>query len=229
MITKRLLILLAVIVCGMGVVFILPKFNGAQPMGVTLALPEEVGGWYGTDKEVTDREKQVLGHDTEFARKTYRDAKGNQVLVTIVLAGQDVTTSLHQPERCLPAQGWRRLDSRLERVPLDGSNLSSLTATRLHNVMTVPLSNGGTGQIFCLYYYWFVGRSDLCATPFGRSVVDWRDRIFKGFNQRWAYITVVTGVNGNNPAATEASDAVLKKFVAELFPKIWKPGSVSQS
>jgi len=224
MIIKRLVILQAALLLGLSVVFLIPKFHGAQPMGIALALPAQVGDWYGKEGEVTEKEKQVLGADTEFARKSYINLAGDELSVTIVLAGQDVTTSLHQPERCLPAQGWNPVDDRMERVPLKAGTLSSITAKRLHSSKIITLNDGRSVRLFSLDYYWFVGYTEICATPFGRSIIDWQDRIFKGYNQRWAYITIFAGVKGDTPEAQAATDRTIKKFIAELFPIIWKPG-----
>jgi len=221
MIIKRLFILQAVLLLGMGSVFLLPKFTGTQPMGVVLALPADLDGWHGEDGAVTDKEKSVLGPDTEFARKIYTNAMHNRIYVSIVLAGQDVNTSLHQPERCLPAQGFTIVNKNIETVPLNMKSMPSLQATRLQNVETNAPANGHAS----LYYYWFVGYNDVTASPFSRSLIDWRDRLFKGYNQRWAYVTVATGMRANSPESEAFADKTIKDFVADLFPKIWKPNA----
>lgn len=217
-ITKRLLVLQAVLLLGLGSFAILPRYHGKQPVGIALYLPPVVGDWYGRDIAVTEKEKTVLGPDTEFARKLYTLPNGAGLFVSIVLSGQDVSTSLHRPQRCLPAQGWTPVTNGTETIPCN--NGTSIEATRLFNQSTVT---GGNHAAYSVYYYWFVGCDKIVATPEERSMIDWRDRIFKGYSQRWAYITVAADLRNSLPESQAAADAAIKSFVAELFPKIWKP------
>src|SRR4051794_22700974 len=106
MTTSRLAILLALLLGGLSCVFALPKHRGFQPVGVNTEMPEFLGEWWGHDMEVTQKERDTLGHDTEFARKVYSNGRGANVLTSIVLAGQDMMMAIHRPERCLHAQGW---------------------------------------------------------------------------------------------------------------------------
>jgi hypothetical protein len=99
MTTKRLAILLAVMLGGMSSVALLPRQLGFQPVGIELALPEFLGEWWGHDAEVTEKERTTLGYDTEFARKNYTNGGNGQILTSIVLAGQDMMTGIHRPER----------------------------------------------------------------------------------------------------------------------------------
>jgi EpsI family protein len=221
MITKRLLVLLAVFLIGIGCVILLPKHLGSQPVGIALMLPVQVGDWYGEDSEVTLKEKQVLGPETEFARKLYTNSHHQGLFVSIVLSGHDVNTSLHRPERCLTAQGWDNIDKGGEAIPLDDG--TTIHATRMFNRATETGPDKKLVDVFGVYYYWFVGYKDVVASPFQRSMIDWRDRVFRGYDQRWAYITVATELNTDRPEIRAATDDLVKRFIAELFPKIWKP------
>jgi EpsI family protein len=216
-ITKRLLALQGVLLLGMGSFIVLPRYHGKQPVGIALALPAEVGQWHGEDKDVTEQERQVLGRDTEFARKLYTQQSAG-LFVSIVLSGQDVNTSLHRPQRCLPAQGWTPIADTTETIPCN--NGTSIQATRLLNESTSTAANHAR---YSVYYYWFVGCTQVVASPEQRSMIDWRDRLIHGYNQRWAYITVAANLRDNSPETQAGADAAIKSFVAELFPKIWKP------
>src|SRR5258707_4179510 len=78
MTTRRLAILFAVLVAGLGSVFVLPQQIGFQPVGIVLELPTVVdGGWYGKDLAISDKERVVLGEGTEFSRKLYRTYKAD--------------------------------------------------------------------------------------------------------------------------------------------------------
>ncbi|HWB60927.1 MAG TPA: EpsI family protein [Chthoniobacteraceae bacterium] len=218
-ITKRLLILWVVLLAGLGSFMVIPRRHGSQPVGIALSLPEDVGSWHGRDAPVSDKEKAVLGIGTEFARKYYTLPNGGGIFVSIVLSGHDVETSLHRPDRCLPAQGWAIMEQKRETLPLN--NNTSIPVTRLLNQCTNEASSQHTP--YSVYYYWFVGCNDVVASPFQRSMIDWRDRLFKGYDQRWAYITVAADVRDNSEQTQAAADAAIQSFVADLFPKIWKP------
>ena len=108
MITKRLLTILVVLIVGFGSVFLLPRTSQSSPAGIALVLPNYIGDWIGEEGKITDRELEVLAKDTQFARKNYINVAGDRISVSIVLSGDDMTNSIHRPERCSPR-------SRLER------------------------------------------------------------------------------------------------------------------
>ncbi len=218
---KRLIVLLLILGAGFSAIFLLPTTAKTQPVGIKLELPQFVGKWYGVDQKITDRELEVLAGDTEFARKVYTDAAGNTIFVSIVLSGADLDNSIHRPERCLPAQGWTIADSTLLRIPLESEK--KLGVTRLHNARQVPMRDGETASIYNLNYYWFVGYHHRTASHLERTMIDIRDRVFRGYNQRWAYITVAADITkgfvpfGHDEAET---DAMLQNFIRQIFPEI---------
>ena len=224
MTTNRLTVLLVILIAGFGAVFLLPTSGKTEPVGIKLALPDYVGKWYGVDQPITERERQVLAGDTEFARKVYKDGMGGAVFASIVLSGHDLDNSIHRPERCLPAQGWTIADSRTLGVPLLAGG--KLQVTRLHNVRQVPTRDGKTVSIYNLNYYWFVGYNHLTASHLERTLLDIQDRVLKGYNQRWAYITVASDITeGFIPygRSENQTDAILQEFIGGLVPQISKP------
>ncbi len=227
---KRLLVLQVLLLAGFGAVFFLPKVANSSPQGIELALPAYVGGWYGEDQKISEKELEVLAKDTQFARKLYSDGRGGQIFASIVLSGQDLDNSIHRPERCLPAQGWSVADSRRVRIPLSDASNQSLETTRLHNLRKVPTSDGQTVSIYSLNYYWFVGFKDTTASHLRRTYFDIRDRILYGYNQRWAYITVASTITkGLAPfgRSEEDTDAELKDFIQQLLPKFHRPAEAT--
>lgn len=221
---NRLLILLVVLAAGMSSVFLLPKQLFYQPVGVELALPEFVGEWSGNDVPISKAEIGTLGPETQFSRKSYTNGAGDELLVTIVLAGQDMNTSIHRPERCLKAQGWDLVDSKTVAVSLPSRG--SMAATRLHDLRMIQTKNGAPGiPLYNLDYYWFVGYSDLTSSHTVRYWMDIRDRILHGYNQRWAYFTVAATVTGGlrTFGRTEAqTDAMIQDFIRKLVPETHK-------
>lgn len=231
MTTSRLAILFAVLLGGLSIVFLLPKQIRRQPVGIELELPKMVGGvWYGRDQEVGDGERQTLGFDTEFSRKLYTNARGDEILASIVLAGQDMNTSIHRPEWCLPAQGWTIAGSSQSAVPLRGS--PPLTTTRLFNIRMPrdkqtdkPITNakGETLVVKNVDYYWFVGYDGVTASHLSRNLIDITDRLLHGYNQRWAFVMVAATVTDNirqGGLDEKETDEMLRSFIASLVPAI---------
>jgi len=227
-VTKRLWLLLAMLVLGFSTIFVLPTTLKPPLPGVIMTLPDFIDEWYGQDAIVTERERTVLGAETRFARKQYTNARGDSIYVSIVLAGEDMGTSIHRPERCLPAQGYTVVDKRSDKAVLEAG---PLTMTRLHNIRPLfdssgkPLLSPDGRQVneFSLLYYWFVGSTETTADHTARYLIDARDRLLKGCNQPWAYVTVMGRItsnldkHGRNEAQT---DAILHDFVQKLAPLI---------
>ncbi len=230
MTTNRLIVLLFALVAGLSAVFLLPVSAKTEPVGIKLALPQYVDKWYGVDQPVTERERQVLAGDTEFARKRYTDGVGNSIYASIVLSGHDLDNSIHRPERCLPAQGWTIADSKNLAITVPG--WGKLQVTRLHNIRQVPTRNGKTVPIYNLNYYWFVGYHHLTASHLQRTFLDIQDRILKGYNQRWAYITVASDITERLVPfgrSEKQTDVLLQDFIQRLFPQINdEPQAVAQ-
>ena len=217
---KRLAILQAILLLGLGSVFLLPKKIEIQPAAVAISLPSFVGEWYGNDQPVAQGEKDILGPDTQFVRKLYTNARGDQIFVSIVVSGPDMATSIHRPERCLPAQGWTVVDTRVTQVPI---GKEELRATRLHNVRSFRNASAVPVSVYSLDYYWFVGHDSQTPSHLQRTWIDIRDRILKGENQQWAYVTVVSAITkGLQPFghSEEETDQLVKNFIRDLVPQL---------
>lgn len=223
MITRRLAILLPVLMFGMGSVFMLPRQLGYQPVGIALDLPEFLGEFWGKDVEVSQKEHDVLGPDTEFARKSYASGRGDNVLASIVLAGQDMMTGIHRPERCLVAQGWE-IGNQSKRV-MDVPGLGRLEATRLHNTKHFRAPDGTSIPIDSICYYWFVGHTERASTHEERVWLDMRDRILKGYNQRWGMVMISAEIKKDREKFgrdERQTDALLEDFIKLLAPRLQK-------
>lgn len=216
---RRLASLQVILLAGLGSVFLLPKDIRIQPASIDPSLPAMVGDWQGRDEVVGEGERAILGQDTQFSRKTY--SKGtDEISVSIVLSGPDMNTSIHRPERCLPAQGWTIVSSENVSVPI-GQHIQK--ATRLQNVRSVPLSNGRPFSLRNLDYYWFVGEFDSTPSHYERAWIDIRDRVMKGRNQQWAYVTIASAITkdfrifGRDEKQT---DLLIRDFLKDLVPQL---------
>jgi EpsI family protein len=221
---KRLASLQIFLLGGLGSVFLIPKEIKIEPAAVDLSLPEYVGNWHGVDQDISKNERDILGPDTQFAKKLY--ALGtDQIFVSIVLSGPDMNTSIHRPERCLPAQGWTVADSKTVAVPIEQG---AFKATRLQDIQNVPTNDGRRLTLRSLNYYWFVGHSDVTPSHIKRNWIDIRDRVLTGRNQQWAYVTVVSTITkdfkvfGRDERQT---DEQIQGFIRELMPQLQKPAN----
>lgn len=235
---KRAGILLTVFTLGMGVVFILPKALGFQPLGVRemAEIPDEVGEWFGKDEAISDNERTTLGAGTEFSRKkftTFGSFEGKRlklysndttVLMSIVLSGQDMNTSIHRPERCLPTQGWNIADTR--EMAVNVPERGSFNVTRLYNTKLVR-EGGKPVEKRILNYYWFVGHSDVTGSHMARTFIDMKDRLLSGYNQRWAYVTLSVNVRALSDPQKQAEydmtvDEMVCEFIRQFVPLVVK-------
>ena len=224
MTTSRLAILLAIVLAGLSSVFILPQKLGFQPVGIELQLPEYLGAWWGHAMQVSQKEKETLGPDTEFARKEYDNGLGARVLASIVLAGEDMMTGIHRPERCLSAQGWTFAPPSARTIEVPGAG--KLEVMRVQNTKSVTGPDGKPIEIRNICYYWFAGSKDLTPSHYERVWIDSRDRILGGYVQRWAMIMVaadITEAYDRFGRTEEQTDKLLTDFVAQLAPKVHKP------
>lgn len=224
MITKRLFAVQCALLAGFSTVFLLPAISQTSPAGIAMTLPHEVGVWTGEKIAVTQRERDTLSKDTEFARRVYTDLEHDQILVSIVLSGEDMASSIHRPERCLPAQGWNVESSTRRTIRLQ--NGKSLELTRLQNAQLVTGPDQRRLTLQSFDYYWFVGYNDMTASHLVRTGIDLRDRLLHGFNQRWAYVTVAAIVTEGvqPPQRTEQQTAeMLEGFILDLAPRLQKP------
>ncbi len=219
MTTKRLVSLEACLLFGLGAVFVLPKQIEMQPAAISLDLPAQVGHWTGVDQPVSEGERAILGPDTQFARRIYKNSAGDEIYASVVLSGPDMNTSIHRPERCLPAQGWTITESKRAVLPAsDGS----LNATRLHNVRNLRVGNNSF-TIHSIDYYWFVGHSDMTPSHLRRTWIDIRDRVVRGQNQQWAYVTIAATVTkGVKVAGRDESetDELIRDFIRDFVPAV---------
>lgn len=218
MTTKRLAILLVVVLGGLSSIFALPQQLGFQPFGINLEMPEYLGHWWGRTVDVSQKERDVLGHDTQFARRIYESGFGDQIQASIVLSGQDMMTSIHRPERCLFAQGWTLGDASVREIQVPG--YGKVEAMRMVNTKR-HVETGTTIQSIC--YYWFVGHTRQVARHEERAWLDSKDRLIHGYNQKWGMVMITAEITKNQQRFgkdEKATDEFLQDFIRQLAPSI---------
>ncbi len=216
----------------LSLIYLLPMNTELQESAISPQLPygTELNGWYGEKTQASKEERGTLAADTIFSKGVYRRCAVNNsrsllasdtsgvflygapVSVSIVYSGSDMNSSIHRPERCLPAQGHQELRASEREIKL--TNGKTITFCRLQSY-TLPEQKGGEPMQH-IHYYVFIGHDRICHTHMGRTLYDIWDRIAKGRTQRWAYLQVGSHWGGGcNITEAEAEGAILE-LIAEL-------------
>lgn len=217
-------------------VYLLPRFGAVAQSAVSMNLPDHSGIWEFEIQTPSEAELKTLANDTEFSKAMCLSARpgetnsyGNPVpdilQLSIVLSGSDINNSIHRPERCMPAQN-HNITSSSERT-LKLSNGRQFATKRLVSVQSVRNAANKEREEYmkfdCLTYYFFIGHDRLSNDHLNRTLLDIKDRVVRGIDQRWAYVTVSMWygkVPYNPKEVTEAeADAKLQKFLTEFSEK----------
>lgn len=214
----------------LSVVYVLPKAGKTAESAVKMELPGSTGGWSLEKLSASQDEIKILSDDTEFAKAIcLRPRPGELTLdgyrvpdrvdLSVVLSGHDLNNSIHRPERCMPAQGHSINAS--GDVTLRMDNGLDFKAKRLRSVQS--LKDPKTGRVVanynCVTYYFFVGHDRITNDHLERTLIDMKDRLVRGMDQRWAYVSAsmwfgnIPWIAGKEVTEAEA-DEKLRKFLA---------------
>ena len=187
-------------------------------------LPDAFGEWWGKSMEITEKEHQVLGNDTKFARKEYSNGRGDSIVVSIVLAGEDMMTSIHRPERCMHAQGWEFPNGEVRQIDVPGKGTLPVMRLKSHKTERQPDGSGQLLENVC--YYWFAGRDEVTASHMARARIDAFDRLTRGDAQRWAMMMIASNITGRKKFGRDEkeTDELVKEFIRQLAPQIHREG-----
>jgi hypothetical protein len=197
-----------------------PAFSSQLEAGIDLNLPIFVGDYSGMPQEITLAEKTILPPDTEFARKNYRTLSNQSLNCQIVMSGGG-RRSIHQPEICLPGQGWTVMGKEVVPIALkDGKKMDAMVLRLSREFVD---SNGKRQNLRSLFMYWFVGKDRTTPHHFERILLTSWDRVVHNVNHRWAYVTVSAEVLGSVIPGAESDEATLKRlkeFAGQIEPEI---------
>lgn len=213
----------------LGMIHVLPKAGETAPSAARMELPGFLGGWELVRQSASDDEIKTLGAETAFSKALCLKSRWGEVgpgfsLVkdrvdlSIVMSGSDLNTSIHRPERCMPAQGHTITASQRLRIGMDAGQ--GFEARRLLSVKRVKGADGAAADYNCVTYYFFVGHDRVTDDHLERTLIDMRDRLVRGMDQRWAYVSA-TMMYGKLPwigreVGQDEADAKLRGFLAEL-------------
>jgi hypothetical protein len=212
-------------------IYFLPTVGKVADSAVKMELPDKMEGWAFEKIPPSEAELGTLSKDTKFskaaclkARSGEMNAEGylipDRIDLSIVLSGADVNNSIHRPERCMPAQGHNITSSSDQELKL--SNGRHFPAKRLLSVQRLPTSAERKEYVKfnCVTYYFFVGHDRITNDHLGRTFLDMKDRLVRGMDQRWAYVSASMWY-GKVPwiekEVTEAeADAKLRTYLADF-------------
>jgi Protein of unknown function (DUF3485) len=228
---------------GLSLVYILPQAGSVANSAVRMDLPKGFGAWSLNSIPASKSEIETLGADTKFSkaecfaeRPDEYDSKGNPVPdyvnLSIVLSGYDLNSSIHRPERCMPAQGHQILGSSDVRIEL--SNGHQFEVKRLKSVRRVSNEKSAESKEWkCITYYFFIGHEQITNDHLTRTFLDMKDRLVKGMDQRWAYVSAsiyygdVEWIRAREVTEEEADDK-LRNFISELAKRQIEWNQISQ-
>lgn len=224
----RALIPAAVMAAMLGLIALLPQKDVLVEASISPDMPTgtELAGWYGQKTQETEAERSILAADTKFSKVNYRaaslddfsfsDSRAPIIDASIVFSGQDMNASIHRPELCLPAQGFRNLTGRPATIEL--ANGKTLAFTRLSSER--PRSEKRGDSLHFIHYYVFVGKGHIKSTHLQRVMQDMYDRLFTGTVERWAYFQVGTYWAEDIGITEEEADRNVRKLISALLPRI---------
>ena len=213
-------------------VYLLPQTASMIPSAVNMKLPVTIAGWALKPIPASKEEIDALATDTEFSKaicfqgrpgeydRLYSNPVADRIDLSIVLSGHDLNNSIHRPERCMPAQG--HTINNTSDVVVTLNNGQKLKVRRLLSVQSIPTNEAKTEyQSFdCVTYYFFVGSKQITNDHLNRILLDMKDRLLLGLDQRWAYVSISMWY-GDLPwlqkkIRLEEADSKLKAFLQEF-------------
>lgn len=218
-----------VITLGMAGIYVLPSVGDIAEAAVKMDLPETKDEWQFQLIPPSEAEVRTLAADTEFSKAVCMrpraqtsffdtsDPQFDRIDFAIVLSGHDLNNSIHRPERCMPAQGHNILSSKNVTIELPNGHM--LTARRLLSVQSIPSNPERTEflRLNSITYYFFIGHDRITHNHLTRTLIDMKDRLLRGMDQRWAYTTTSSWF-GKVPwlaeeITEEQADAKLVEFI----------------
>ena len=194
-------ILPALTAAALATVHLLPEAGEMAPSAVEMDIPGKLGDWSARTIPASKEEIDTLAKDTRFSKAICLSARDGEfdlasglaipdrIDLSIVLSGHDLNNSIHRPERCMPAQG-HVIGSSTD-VKIDLPNGRTLDARRLLSVQALPTDETRASYVSfnCVTYDFFVGNHSITRDHHERTLIDVKDRLVRGMDQRWAYVS----------------------------------------
>ncbi len=214
-------LLLGLILCTIG---LLPNNPELQESAVSPELPlhDELPNWHGIKTQESREERASLAADTRFSKAIYHHInpvsywqEGTPINVSIVYSGNDMNSSIHRPERCLPAQGHLNLVGSDTTVELADGRIMPFRRLISHT----PSTTRPGQKLHHIHYYVFVGHDSVHTSHIRRTLQDMYDRFVKGRTQRWAYMQLGACWGEENGLNEQQAENYLRALIRVLVPQ----------
>ncbi|MCH2063631.1 MAG: EpsI family protein [Roseibacillus sp.] len=233
----RSVVALLLVSATVGFCMLFPNAAENSASGMVLRLPgrEEVPGHLGFERPVSKEEKKWLPEDTGILKMLYVptaltasnevEAAEAGISVSLILSGMD-RRSLHRPEVCLRAQGWRIAGKETVTLSVAGEDLKVMDFTLLRKVNE---KDGTIRNVRAHYVYWWIGAKRSTPSDFERILYTVLDNMFRNVNNRWGYpsVLVYADLKGRKtPAEIAVADAEARRrafsFIQQNAPLFQK-------
>jgi hypothetical protein len=191
----------------------------AGKINCDLVIPQTLPGY--TSEILTNSESSVLDYlpsDTSYRFLLYQGTDRFSALLSVVLMGGD-RTSIHNPEICMPSQGWE-IDHRLtsvQHIPMDSPCAYDLPVNRIISTKVVQDKAGKPQTYRGVYVYWYVDGSHYTEKAWEWRI--WwipRDLLLNGVLERWCYVSLFSSCL---PGQEEATFERMKKLITLATPQ----------
>ena len=201
--------------------------------GMVLRLPgrDGVAGYVGILRAKSKEEEKWLPADTGLRKMLYvpldvkvaseAEAMEKGISASLILSGMD-RRSLHRPEVCLRAQGWRITSKDTVTIDVGEQELEVADFTIARKVNE---PDGSIRDVRAHYLYWWIGAKRSTPSDFERILFTVLDNMFRNLNNRWGYPSVLVYADlkeGMTPdQITDADNAARERalsFVRQYAP-----------
>ena len=230
----KLLILPLFLAGTLASIYVLPEAGQVADTAVLMDLPRKSGPWEFRNIPASKEELGALAKDTRFSKAICLSPRFGEIApdgryvpdrvdLSIVFSGYDLNNSIHRPERCMVAQGHKNLVSSDLTLRLRNGREVSMRRLRSEQRQAIQTADGGAEEreLNCVTYYFFVGHDRLVYDHLERTLLDMKDRLVRGMDQRWAYVSASTWY-GDIPwiegeVSEEEADRKLQGFLSDLL------------
>jgi EpsI family protein len=170
-------------------------------------FPLEVADWSAEGRQSLDNQFLKKLNLSEYIMTDYKNGEGKEVNFYVAYyESQSRGKSIHSPETCLPASGWRSDQSGTIRIITDAGNSGIISVSRK------VIRYNSSKQII---YFWFSQRGRILTNMYELKLYNFWDALTKQRTDG-ALIRLITPVY-RNEKLTDA-DARLQNFMKDFVP-----------
>lgn len=217
-------VIVASAICGVGMIFcaVTDTTYRVGPPPLRLDLPAKLANFESQEMPMQAIERQALNEGTEIGRRFYF-SKDRAILASVVLSGP-VKRSLHEPQICLPGQGWV-IESQTV-INFDCGLAAPVQATLLTLHRDAQDATGRVVRTRALNVFWYQGSYGRTASTYDEHVgFTYADALLRNIDHRWCLLSFFAPLKEApaglmDPFADLAALEEMKAFMKELVPPL---------